>query len=184
MKIAKIISLSLLIGSFTYLNDPEASEHRKRIRTADGGEITLLTTKYYDNRATDILLTKNKPNGNEEWYKFYGGRSYDIAGDFIQTEDGGYAIIGSTSSYGNGNYNVYLIKVDKNGKEEWSEAYGGFPNEYGISISERADGGYRLVGSYQLYQEDLTNEEYDKRKWVILTDKKGKALGNAAYRRY
>ncbi len=183
MKIVKIISLSLLIGSFTYPNDPEASNHGKSIRTADGGEITLLTTKYYDNRATDILLTKNKSNGNEEWYKFYGGRAYDIAGDFIQTEDGGYAIIGSTSSYGNGNYNVYLIKVDKKGKEEWSEAYGGFPNEYGISISERADGGYRLVASHQLYQESLTSEEYDQQKWVILTDKRGKAVRRTTYRR-
>ncbi|GAB5524974.1 MAG: hypothetical protein Roseis2KO_28460 [Roseivirga sp.] len=187
MKIVKIISLSLFMASLlSPITESENTtlSHGKVIKTADGGQLTLLTTKYYQDRATEILLTKTNAQGNEEWYKFYGGRAYDIAGDFIETEDGGFAIIGSTSSYGNGNYNVYLIKVDNKGKEEWSEAYGGFPNEYGISISERADGGYRLVGSYQLYQENLTNEEYDERKWVILTDKRGKALRSTPYRRY
>ena len=185
MKIIKIVSLSLLLASFTYTtDDSKASNHGKTIRLADGGQVTLLTTKYYENRANDILLTKNKPNGNEEWFKLYGGRGYDLAGDFIQTQDGGYAILGSTSSYGNGNYNVYLIKVDYKGKEEWSQAYGGFANEYGLSISERADGGYRLVASGQLYQEGLTDEEYDSQKWVILTDEKGNVLRNTEYRRY
>lgn len=175
MKIVKIISLSLFMASLlspiTQLNSVPLES--KFIKTADGGRLTLETTKYYKNRATEILLTKTNAEGNEEWYKFYGGRSYDKASDFIQTQDGGYAIIGSTSSYGKGNYDVYLIKVDSQGKEEWSQTYGGFYNEYGYTISQKGSGDYKLTGTRQSCYGDNATPNCDDEKWAIRTDSYG-----------
>ncbi len=69
---------------------------------------------------TQILLTKNKPNGNEIWHKMFGGKSYDKASSIVETEDG-YLIVGSTSSYGNGNYDIFVVKTDKKGGETMAE---------------------------------------------------------------
>jgi len=47
-----------------------------------------------------------------DWTKTYGGAADDRGESVQQTTDGGYIITGYTSSYGSGNYDVYLINVD------------------------------------------------------------------------
>ncbi|MEO1652613.1 MAG: serine hydrolase domain-containing protein, partial [Bacteroidota bacterium] len=77
----------------------------------DFGSIQVTTIGSSHGKNSDILLTANHPNGNEIWAKRLGGSSYDKASSILATEDG-YLIIGSTSSYGNGNYDMYVIKTD------------------------------------------------------------------------
>ena len=51
--------------------------------------------------------------------KFYtriGGNGYDVGYDVKQTLDNGYIITGSTSSYGLGNTDMYLLKLDSMGQ--------------------------------------------------------------------
>ncbi len=119
--------------------DSETSRMKKY--TADGGSIQVGTTSEdYGQGKGDILLTKNSANGNEEWFKSFGGKGYDIASSVELTEDGGYLIVGSTSSYGNGNYDAWVIKVNSNGEEEWNKTFGGQGNEYGYQIQEDSSG--------------------------------------------
>ncbi len=53
--------------------------------------------------------------GNLQWTKTIGGASDDGGYSIIQTSDGGYAIAGYTSSFGQGYANVYVVKLDANG---------------------------------------------------------------------
>ena len=64
----------------------------------------------------------------------YGGTSFDRANDIMQTEDGGFLLLGSTNFFGEGNYDVLLIKVDKDGAKEWQRTYGAFHNDYADSF--------------------------------------------------
>lgn len=114
---------------------------RTKKYTADGGCIQVGTTSaHYGKGKGDILLTKNDPEGNEEWFKSFGGTGYDKASSVELTADGGYLIVGSTSSFGNGNYDAWVIKVDQRGKEEWSKTFGGRGNEYGYQIKQDPSG--------------------------------------------
>jgi hypothetical protein len=82
------------------------------------------------------------------WETTFGGASADVGESVQQTTDGGYIITGSTHSYGNGyGYSdVYLLKTDVYGVEQWSQTLGGTNYEEGYSIQQTTDGGYIITG--------------------------------------
>jgi hypothetical protein len=92
-------------------------------RTTDGGFIVLQPasadcaerTYDYDPIATDYKLVKLDSQYNVEWTNVYGGYSNDDAFNVIQTDDGGYMIIGYSSSGGAEWLDIYIVKTDSNG---------------------------------------------------------------------
>jgi hypothetical protein len=79
--------------------------------------------------------------------KTYGGTDYEEGNYVLETDDGGYLLLGTTRSFGNGNVDIYLVKTDKNGDEKWHKTYGGDDYEEGRSIQKTDDGGYLILGS-------------------------------------
>ena len=123
-------------------------------QTSDGGYIIAGWTESYGAGSYDVYLIKTDANGNESWSRTFGG-SYDDYGYSIQkTYDGGYIIAGYTESYGAGGYDVYLIKTDANGNEQWSRTFGGSSWDYGRSVHQTSDGGYIIAGNTWSYISD------------------------------
>jgi len=144
------------------------------LATADGGKITVSTIGGTHRKTKqDILLTKNNAAGNQEWYKIYGGSSYDRASSLMATKDGGYLITGSTSSFGAGNYDVYIIKMNAKGKKEWSKTYGDELNEYGF-IAEEQSSGFLIKGTKQICGDTVDFTDCKEEIWTIELDKFGK----------
>ncbi|CAN5487710.1 hypothetical protein BH11BAC1_BH11BAC1_13580 [soil metagenome] len=79
--------------------------------------------------------------------KTIGGTGIDIGYSICETIDGGYVITGSTESFGAGNSDVYLIKLNEYGDSLWTKTFGGIDNELGTSVQQTTDGGYIIVGS-------------------------------------
>ena len=142
------------------------------------GEGSINVTNIGDkNGTTQILVTKNDKKGNEIWFKKYGGSSYDKANSIYKTENG-YLIIGSTSSYGKGNYDVLAFEVDENGKKIWQKTYGSFYNDYGLA-AQKTNKGFLIKGTKQ----DCPNNSDIHRKcttkvWFVNIDKKGNEISN------
>lgn len=126
---------------------------------------------------TQILLTKNDEKGNEIWFKKFGGKGYDKANSIYKTEKG-FLIIGSTSSYGKGNYDILVFEVDENGKKLWQNTYGDFYNEYGYS-AEKTDSGFLIKGTKQNCPNNTDiNRKCKTNVWFVTIDKKGKKLSD------
>ncbi len=81
----------------------------------------------------------------------FGGNNNDSAEEIEATADGGYIVIGATSSNSWGNTDAYLLKVDSMCNYEWSQALGGANNDWGYSIKQTFDKGFIIALSSNSY---------------------------------
>jgi hypothetical protein len=80
------------------------------IQTVDGGYALAGRTDSFG-AAGSFWLVKTDSSGNMLWNQTYGGASSDAALCVVQTGDGGYALVGSTDSFGAGWTDFWLVKV-------------------------------------------------------------------------
>ncbi|MCX7784699.1 MAG: PKD domain-containing protein [candidate division WOR-3 bacterium] len=113
--------------------------------TSDGGYIIVGATATYG--SSDVWLIKTDSMGIEQWNRIFGGTSDDYGYSVQQTADRGYIITGTTESFGAGGADIWLIKTDSLGNEQWRKTFGGTSDDYGASVQQTPDGGYILTGS-------------------------------------
>ncbi len=85
------------------------------IQTTDGGYAITGTTKSCGQGANDIYVVKLDPSGNLQWSQASGGSGIDFSYDIIQTTSGHLVVAGRANSFGNGGYDIILIKLTTNG---------------------------------------------------------------------
>tara|TARA_B100001250_G_scaffold267756_1_gene230985 strand:- start:6 stop:812 length:807 start_codon:yes stop_codon:yes gene_type:complete len=140
-------------------------------QTNDGGYIICGWTESSGNGNKDVYLVKTDDNGDSLWTKTFGGTGNDEGYSVQQTNDGGYIICGYTESFGNGGYDVWLIKTDGNGIEQWNQLFGGTGYDVGYSVQQTIDGGYIIAGRKEHSKESSKDPGYDL--YLIKTDGDG-----------
>jgi hypothetical protein len=112
-------------------------------QTTDSGFIITGSSIY--NGTSDLILLKTNSTGVVEWSKAYGGSGIEAGYAVVQTTDG-YCAAGSTTSYGTGAMDAFLVKTDQNGDLSWSQTYGTSDSDIVYSMKPTADGGYIMTG--------------------------------------
>lgn len=120
----------------------------------------------------DLFLIKTDKNGLRLWDRLYGGSGDDRGYSIILTSDGGFAAVGSTKSFGSGNEDVWLLKLDVTGGKLWTRTFGGSGSDIGYDLVQMGDGGFTITGS-------TTSIGAGKKDlWLIRTDKNGNITSN------
>jgi hypothetical protein len=142
--------------------------------TRDGGLIIAGSVNRKDTPAAsrwDGYIIKTNAEGQEQWTRFFTGERDDFANFILQTEDSGYIVSGTTESYGNtSSAESYLLKMTGFGDEEWFATYTSGPGNEKISVIQKGDGGYILMG----ISDSVGTNEGGKDLFLILTDDTGK----------
>ncbi|HAF07269.1 MAG: hypothetical protein XD76_1264 [candidate division TA06 bacterium 32_111] len=116
------------------------------LETKNGNFIIAGYSFSYGAGYIDVYVIKTDKNGNKIWEKTFGGKEKDKANAIIQTKDGNFIIAGVTESFGSGEGDIYLMKIDGNGKKIWSKTFGGKKDDEAHAILETEDGGLIIAG--------------------------------------
>lgn len=95
---------------------------------------------------SNIFMTRVDAEGNVLWSRTFGGENNVLASSFLTTPDGGVIILASILGFPELDNDIYLLKVDANGNEIWSQTWEeGSLNGYGMINTQ--DGNYLIVGN-------------------------------------
>jgi hypothetical protein len=114
----------------------------------DGGAYVVAGyTMSFGSGYEDVYLLKLDAGGDTLWARTYGGAGSDEAKSVCYTSDGYIVVAGRTESFGAGQSDVYILKVDAAGDTVWSRTYGGAEADWAENVCETADGCYGIGGT-------------------------------------
>ncbi|VAX25636.1 hypothetical protein MNBD_IGNAVI01-2894 [hydrothermal vent metagenome] len=146
------------------------------LETSDGSYMAFGQTDSKGAGNFDFYLVKFSSTGDVIWEKTYGGNRDEKSAEMIKTQDGGYLLLGTTLSFGDGlNADVNLIKVSSDGSELWNKRYGGSSGDSGDKIILTQDDNYAILASTASFGAggfDL---------WLIKIDNNGNELWNKTF---
>jgi hypothetical protein len=158
----------------------------------DGGYLTVANTwssellGYHGNG--DILATKLTSNGTIVWQKIYGGSAHDELHSIINTSDGGFLIMATSSSndgdvnaHNHGNDDVWLLKIDMNGNKQWSKLYGGNQQEIYVTGMQNADGTYMITATTASNNGDVHGNHGGYDGWLLKINTNGTLAWQKCY---
>jgi hypothetical protein len=142
----------------------------------------------------DYWIVKTDSLGNKQWDRDYGGLNYEGVASIEQTNDGGYILVGASTSGISGDVtepnrgivdytaDFWIVKIDSSGNKMWDKRFGGTENDGASSVLQTSDGGYIIGGgSASGISGDKTQANWDTTNatgdmWIVKIDSAGNKL--------
>lgn len=137
----------------------------------------------------DVFVFKVDSTGDVLWSRIYGGTKTDVAKDITLLRDGGFAVTGWTHSR-NGDLglahsdssDVFVLRLNSDGKMLWSKTIGGLDADNGHSIMQTPDDGFIVVGHTKSQDGDFLAKSIGKFDiFVLKLDLQGNILWVKTY---
>ena len=138
-----------------------------------------------------ITFSYSQSSPSIEWEKCYGGNGVNSPYSVKQTIDGGFIIVGETSSTNGfitnnyGGYDCWVIKTNNIGTVEWQKTLGGSNYDQAKCVQQTTDGGYIFIGMTSSNNFDVTGHYGNFDVWVVKLNNLGviewqKAFGGSS----
>jgi hypothetical protein len=144
---------------------------------------------YGDKMISDIYVLRIDSNGNKKWGKVFGGTNEDKPEKAIPTDDGGCFIVGSSKSSdydctdNHGGWDVFVLRLDKDGNTIWKRSYGGSKGDGARSACSNGAGGL-IIGASGYSDDGDVREKITpdgNNLWIFNIDSKGDVIWSKRY---
>ena len=153
--------------------------------TASGGlGNETLTTKH---GVGEFWGQKLDANGNLQWRRYFGGSNNDRIYKVLQAHDGNYLLVGSSESNDfdisntNGSYDVWVVKIDRQGNKLWERSYGGSGIDNGYAATTTNDGHYLIAATAISSDGLVSSPKGNADVWIIKINENGELLWEKSY---
>lgn len=136
------------------------------------------------NNGYDFHVLKMNQQGQIVWDKYFGGNNHDFLTATTSTQEGGFLLAGTSYSTSGlqkkgkqkGGSDIWVIKVNESGEEEWQKTLGTTVDEEAKSVIQTNDLGYFIAGNAQIKQTQNSEGFGSKDVWLVKLDKTGKVV--------
>jgi len=146
-------------------SEVERSAASSICETVDGGYIV---GGFLGGKGDAAIAIKLDAKGKIEWLKALDGINSDGGCSIQQTKDKGYIMSGWTMSYGAGNNDVLVVKLDEKGNVAWSKSYGASKDDWSNFVQETEGDGFVVGGGTTSFSSG------DQDMLILKIDKNGK----------
>ena len=116
------------------------------VATIDSGYLLAGETDSFGAGERDCYLVRTDSAGKEVWSKTFGGEADDRCFSVANAADGGFVVAGQTYSYGAGDRDAWILKLDQTGTLEWSKTHGGAKSDVAHSVVAAGTGSFLVTG--------------------------------------
>lgn len=139
---------------------------------SDGGYWVSGLTRSRGAGASDVYVLRLDATGGLLWQQTYGDEGTDEAIALEVAPDGGAFIVGTSQPLSFEKTDVYVLRLDREGKELWNRHIGGPREDVANGAALTPDGGLVIAGSTKSFG-DLLGDFY-----LIKTDDQGQVSGS------
>jgi hypothetical protein len=121
---------------------------KKIIQTQDGGYLVCGSSTNSSSVLLNAIFVRIDADGNEIWTKYFNDTDDIWCMSVAEVPGDGYVSCGTIRKPGTDYYGVYLLKLDMDGNEEWTQEFGVAENKLnsGNEIITTLDGGLAICG--------------------------------------
>ncbi|WP_461867150.1 PEGA domain-containing protein [Thermococcus sp.] len=113
----------------------EWDDYANAVALARNGDIIVAGyTKSFGAGYKDVWILRLDENGNVIWQKTYGGSKDDVANAVAIAPNGDIIVVGYTKSFGMGDADVWVLRLDENGNVKWQKTYGGSRSDWANAV--------------------------------------------------
>jgi len=107
------------------------------------------------NKGYDYHILKLDQEGNKLWDKYFGGSKHDYLISSIATQEGGFALVGTSFSNISGDKkennlggsDAWIVRLNENGEELWQKTLGTKSNDEASAVVQSTDSGFFVAGN-------------------------------------
>jgi hypothetical protein len=135
----------------------------------------------------EFIGVKLDSQGEFQWFRYYGGTQNDVVNDVIQSNDGGYVLVGYSESTNfditdnKGGYDYWVVKINENGMLDWKHNFGGSGLDQASSIVKTDNNSYLIVGKSNSNDKDVSKALGGFDAWVIHIDNHGHLIWEKSF---
>ena len=148
------------------------------IAIAPNGDIIAVgTTESFGAGSSDVWVLRLDKEGNVKWQRTYGGISEDWANSVAIAPNGDVIVVGGTKSFGSGEGDIWVLRLDGSGNVKWQRTYGGVHHDGANSVAIADNGDIIVAGYYWATYRDGANGD----AWVLRLDGEGNVKWQKTY---
>ncbi|MEE8574614.1 MAG: hypothetical protein V3T30_04295 [Thermodesulfobacteriota bacterium] len=169
-----------LLWDYTYSG--ESSDYAKDVVETWGGNILVVGRTASLLTGGDAFALLLSSEGKPIWDYLLSGIDHDSAHAVVETPDGGFVIVGESSTRGReALWDALVFKIDKNGKLVWKKHFGEDVAARASAVTVAEDGGVVIVGEMGPRSKETGDIEFSD-AWAIKLNRNGKIVWEKMYK--
>ncbi len=136
-------------------SDREGNDYAWVVRSLGPDRFVIVGTRPTDDGDAAGYMQCIDGSGKEIWMRTYGGAKDEVLWAADRAPDGGFFLVGQTDSEGAGGLDFYVVRTDREGREQWARAFGGPDTDRALGVAATADGGALVVGFHGVYPDSM-----------------------------